>query len=56
MYKKWQVGFGNTSWDMDIASLKYKGEPKMDIGMSYPEYGKSHPLHQLSYLLPGSLS
>ncbi|TEY64470.1 hypothetical protein BOTCAL_0147g00110 [Botryotinia calthae] len=37
MYKKWQVGFGNTSWDVDIASLRYKSEPRMDIGMNYPE-------------------
>ncbi|KAB8301455.1 hypothetical protein EYC80_003319 [Monilinia laxa] len=41
MYKKWQIGFGNTSWDMDIASLRYKGEPKIDIGMSYAESAQS---------------
>ncbi|KAF7926883.1 uncharacterized protein EAE98_006267 [Botrytis deweyae] len=41
MYKKWQVGFGNTSWDIDIASLRYKGEPRIDIGMSYPESAQS---------------
>ncbi|EDN93875.1 predicted protein [Sclerotinia sclerotiorum 1980 UF-70] len=36
LYKKWQIRFGDTSWDMDIASLRYKGEPKLDIGMDYP--------------------
>ncbi|KAF7936604.1 uncharacterized protein EAE97_007970 [Botrytis byssoidea] len=41
MYKKWQVGFGDTSWDIDIASLRYKAEPRIDIGMSYPESVKT---------------
>ncbi|TGO59190.1 hypothetical protein BCON_0047g00280 [Botryotinia convoluta] len=41
MYKKWQVGFGDTSWDVDIASLRYKAEPRIDIGMSYPESAQS---------------
>ncbi|KAF5874141.1 putative sin3 component histone deacetylase complex protein [Botrytis fragariae] len=41
MYKKWQVGFGDTSWDVDIASLRHKSEPRIDIGMSYPEYAQS---------------
>ncbi|TGO36761.1 hypothetical protein BHYA_0115g00100 [Botrytis hyacinthi] len=41
MYKKWQVGFGDTSWDIDIASLRYKAEPRIDIGMSYPESSQS---------------
>ncbi|TGO29839.1 hypothetical protein BPAE_0010g00230 [Botrytis paeoniae] len=41
MYKKWQVGFGDTSWDIDIASLRYKAEPRIDIGMSYPASAQS---------------
>ncbi|KAF7863167.1 hypothetical protein EAF04_007250 [Stromatinia cepivora] len=41
MYKNWQIGFGSTSWDMDIASLRYKAEPKLDIGMNYPASAQS---------------
>ncbi|TAQ91265.1 hypothetical protein B7494_g412 [Chlorociboria aeruginascens] len=35
-YRDWQVGFGNTSWNMHIAELRYKGEPKLDIAMTFP--------------------
>ncbi|KAF7884074.1 uncharacterized protein EAF01_011497 [Botrytis porri] len=54
MYKKWQVSFGDSSWDIDIASLRYKAEPRIDIGMSYPEVGElfsSAPLLRLSPFL-----
>jgi hypothetical protein len=40
IHKKWQVGRGNTSWDVDIAELKYKGLPRLDLAMELPEFGK----------------
>jgi len=39
MHKKWQVGRGNTSWDVAIAELKYKGAPRLDLAMRLPESG-----------------
>ena len=41
MGKRWQVGFGNTSWDIGISDLRVKenGEPKIDIAMSLPTAG-----------------
>ncbi|KAF7957030.1 hypothetical protein EAE96_004351 [Botrytis aclada] len=49
LYKKWQVGFGNTSWDIDIASLRSKAEPKIDIGMCYPDSAQSTLFHPRSH-------
>jgi len=40
MNKKWQVGRGNTSWDIDIAELKYKGSPRLDLAVELPEFGE----------------
>ncbi|KAM3076938.1 hypothetical protein ACMFMG_003594 [Clarireedia jacksonii] len=40
MYKRWQVGFGGTSWDTST-SPKYKGEPRMDIGINYEKSAES---------------
>jgi hypothetical protein len=40
MHKKWQVGRGNTSWDVDIAELKYKGSPRLDLALELPEFGE----------------
>jgi hypothetical protein len=40
MNKKWQVGRGNTSWAIDIAELKYKGSPRLDLAMKLPEFGE----------------
>jgi hypothetical protein len=37
LYNQWQVGRGHTSsWCVDIASLKHKERPKLDIAMLYP--------------------
>ncbi|RAL64272.1 hypothetical protein DID88_002164 [Monilinia fructigena] len=47
MYKNWQVGFSDTSWNIDIASLRYKGQPKMDIGMRYA--GSEQSIFESSY-------
>ncbi|CZR62441.1 uncharacterized protein PAC_12338 [Phialocephala subalpina] len=33
---RWKVGRGNTSWDIGIAELKYKGCPRLDIAMECP--------------------
>ncbi|KAE9363454.1 hypothetical protein N431DRAFT_389336 [Stipitochalara longipes BDJ] len=38
MHKKWQVGRGDTSWDVDIADLKYKGALRLDLTMEMPEF------------------
>jgi hypothetical protein len=35
LYKRWQVGRGNTSWDIGISDLKYKGHPRLDIAMAF---------------------
>jgi hypothetical protein len=40
MHKTWQVGRGDTSWDVDIAELKYKGALRLDLAMELPEFGK----------------
>jgi hypothetical protein len=39
MRKKWPVGGGTTSWDIDIAELKDKGSPQLDLAMELPELG-----------------
>jgi hypothetical protein len=39
LYKRWQVGRGNTSWDVGISDLKYKGCPRLDIAMIHPNEG-----------------
>ncbi|KAN0104451.1 hypothetical protein V8E51_010196 [Hyaloscypha variabilis] len=38
MHKTWQVGRGDTSWDVDIAELKYKGALRLDLAMELPEF------------------
>ncbi|RDW79741.1 hypothetical protein BP6252_04379 [Coleophoma cylindrospora] len=41
MYKRWQVGLGNTSWDIGIADLRYKPEPRIDLAMAISPEGDS---------------
>lgn len=36
LYSSWQVGRGDTSWNVQISDLKYKGCPKLDLAMQYP--------------------
>ncbi len=46
LHRTWQVGRGNTSWDVEIAELKYKGQVRLDLAMELPEFGK-YPLTSL---------
>ena len=41
MHRKWQVGRGNTSWDVNIAELKNKGFPRFDLAMELPDFGET---------------
>jgi hypothetical protein len=41
---RWQVRRGNTSWDIGISDLKYKGEPRLDIAILRPTEGTSDAL------------
>lgn len=34
LHQRYQVGRGDTSWDVGISDLKYKGEPKLDLAMN----------------------
>lgn len=33
LYSRWQVGRGDTSWDVGISDLIHKGAPRLDIAM-----------------------
>jgi hypothetical protein len=36
LHKRYQVRRGNTSWDVSIAGLRWKGEPRVDIAIEEP--------------------
>ncbi|KUJ10242.1 uncharacterized protein LY89DRAFT_254763 [Mollisia scopiformis] len=36
LYRTWQVGRGNTSWDVTISELKYRGCPRLEVAMACP--------------------
>jgi hypothetical protein len=36
LHKRYQVRRGGTSWDVSIARLQWKGEPRMDIAIKEP--------------------
>jgi hypothetical protein len=36
LYSRYQVGRGDTSWDIGISDLIYKGCPRLDLTMQYP--------------------
>ncbi|KAG9230793.1 hypothetical protein BJ875DRAFT_430991 [Amylocarpus encephaloides] len=36
LHKRWQVGHGNTSWNVVISKMIHKGCPKIDIALHYP--------------------
>ncbi|KAL3418282.1 hypothetical protein PVAG01_09998 [Phlyctema vagabunda] len=53
---RWQVGIGNTSWDIGISDVRSKAEPRIDLALEYTRGGddadsSSHAEQQLEDLI-----
>ena len=51
LHKRYQVSRGNTSWDISIRGLKWKGEPKFDIAFQEPKVKRFSKLYEPRSLL-----
>lgn len=50
LHERYQVGRGNTSWDIGISGLKYKREPKLELAMEEPTKRTLHPVLKVPVL------
>jgi hypothetical protein len=56
LHKRYQVSRGNTSWDVSIARLQWKGEPRMDIAIKEPPCKWTSLLKALKTIFANSMS